>query len=182
MAYLVLAYPTFSSPDLSWIEAIRTRHDPQATLIAPHVTLVFPLDENELALDVLRTHLYDVVETPSRLSPISLMLRAALVMPESGKPGGHLFLIPDEGTSQLVKLHERLYRGLLLSHLRLDIPFVPHVTVGASNNLAALYEVAQELNAVDFAISGRIDRLTLVRYGAGGVTPVDEIILAGTVR
>jgi 2'-5' RNA ligase len=177
MAYLVLAYPTFAATELAWIEAIRTHHDPQATLVAPHVTLVFPLAEDAMTLEQLVAHLYEVA---AKMPAPALALRCALVMPETGRAGGHLFLVPDEGMSQLVKLHDALYRGPLAPHLRLDIPFVPHITVGAGHDLAALHQVAQELNATEFALHAKIEQLTLVRHAAGAVATMAEAALAGS--
>ena len=45
MSLLVLAYPVLSSTDYQWIQAIRATHDPQYyKIIAPHFTLVFPVE------------------------------------------------------------------------------------------------------------------------------------------
>ncbi len=176
MAYLVLAHPLFSSADLAWVEAIRSEHDPQAALITPHVTLVFPIAEAAVALDKIIVRVHTLALTTS---PIALTFRCVLLMPETGQPGAHLFLIPDEGMSRLVKLHNRLYRGALASQLCLEIPFVPHVTIGSSNDSVALHRVAQELNRTTFALQANIERLTIVRHAAGVVTTVGEAKLVG---
>lgn len=176
MTYLVLAYPHFAHADLAWIEAIRTAHDPQVALVAPHVTLLFPIAEDAVALNKMVAHVDALALTTSS---IVLTLRCALVMPETGRPGAHLFLAPDEGMSDLVKLHDRLYSGSFASHLRLEFPFIPHLTVGAGNDPAALYQVAQELNNGAFALSASIDQLTVVRHAAGVVTTVGEAKLGG---
>lgn len=190
MTYLVLAYPLFTSADLTWIEAIRSAHDPQVTLITPHVTLIFPVAEDAGVLDKIIVRVHTLALTTS---PIALAFRCALLMPEmmpetrsttgaatgTRQPGAHLFLVPDEGLSKLVKLHNRLYRGALASQLCLEIPFIPHLTIGASNDSAALYQVAQELNRTAFALHANIDRLTIVRHAAGVVTTVGEAKLVG---
>src|SRR5262245_22726723 len=41
-----------------------------------------------------------------------------------------VFLVPDEGNSALSLLHDQLYTGPLVSHLRLDLQYVPHITIG----------------------------------------------------
>jgi hypothetical protein len=43
--------------------------------------------------------------------------------------GSYVFLVPDEGSGALSLLHDRLYSGLLAS-LRIDLPYVPHITIG----------------------------------------------------
>jgi 2'-5' RNA ligase len=177
--YLIIAYPTFTGADLTWIEAIRANYDPQAALVAPHLTLLFPIAADAVSVDEVVTHLHNVVtERVCPMPAFVVTFRSALVMPETGRAGGHLFLIPDEGMSQLVKLHDWLYRGPLASHLRLDIPFMPHITIGAGHDLAALHQVAQTLNDSAFALETTIDRLTVIRHAAGVVTTVGEIPLA----
>ena len=41
----------------------------------------------------------------------------------------HLFLVPNEGCSAFVILHDPLYTGSLTDSLRLDIPFISHLTI-----------------------------------------------------
>ena len=45
MAVLVVAYPTLSQTDYTWIQALRAQHDSQHPLIPPHFTLVFPTEQ-----------------------------------------------------------------------------------------------------------------------------------------
>jgi 2'-5' RNA ligase len=176
MGHVVLAYPQFTDKELAWIEAIRTTLDPQAELIAPHVTLVFPIAEYQIAVHEVILHTRAVaLDTP----PFVLNLRCALVMPDIVGSGAHLFLVPDEGMSHFVKIHDQLYRGPLAPYLRLDIPFIPHITVGTGPDAAALYQVAQELNESAFAPRALIDRLTVVHHTPSTVTTVEEVTLAG---
>ncbi len=42
MNFAVVAYPRLDEGDRRRIESFRARHDPHATLVAAHVTLVFP--------------------------------------------------------------------------------------------------------------------------------------------
>ncbi|MCP4567450.1 MAG: 2'-5' RNA ligase family protein, partial [FCB group bacterium] len=73
-----------------------------------------------------------------------------------------LFLVPDEGFSQIIKLHDDLYTGIMSNHLRLDIPFTPHMTVGIFDDAKTCKEAADRINGVDFAVHGRISALDLV--------------------
>ena len=52
----IVMFPT--GEGLAAIESIRRRHDPQASLIGAHVTLVFPF-QSELSVSALRAHLAD---------------------------------------------------------------------------------------------------------------------------
>jgi 2'-5' RNA ligase len=66
----------------------------------------------------------------------------------------YVFLVPDEGFSQSIQLHSEIYSKELGSSLRLDIPFVPHVTVASSKNVAACKELVDVLNDKKFEIAG----------------------------
>lgn len=47
----VIALPRWSDPaDGAPVQALRQRHDPQATLVPPHVTLVFPTEADSDAV------------------------------------------------------------------------------------------------------------------------------------
>ena len=82
--HVVLAYPEFSEKDLAWIEAIRITFDPEADLIAPHVTLVYPIAEHQIAVHEVILHTRAVaLDTP----PFDMHLRCALMMPDIAGTG-----------------------------------------------------------------------------------------------
>jgi hypothetical protein len=87
-------------------------------------------------------------------------------------------LVPDEGYSQFVKLHDRLYTGPLAPELRLDLPFIPHITVANSGDPHACKRVAETLNAQDFAIGGQVETLDVVWYDGTRVATVEQLLLA----
>lgn len=176
--HVVLAYPEFSEKDLAWIEAIRITFDPEADLIAPHVTLVYPIAEHQIAVHEVILHTRAVaLDTP----PFDMHLRCALMMPDIAGTGAHIFLVPDEGFSHFVKLHDHLYQVPLAPYLRLDLPFIPHVKVGSGSDAAVLYQVAQELNESGFAPHAFIDRLSVIHYTPDKVTTLEHMTLAGHV-
>jgi 2'-5' RNA ligase len=174
MALLVLGYPSLDSADYRWVQAFRADHDPQFRIVAPHFTLVFPLDDS--LEDELTAH----VRLHAKSSPkLSFTLRCATLMPDAGSESAHIFLTPDEGFSALVKLHNQLYTGVLAPHLRLDMPFVPHITVGQKDDRQAAQRLVAELNTQNFAIQGSIARLTVIRFANGLVTNLVETPLLG---
>ena len=112
----VVAYPTLSDDDRLWIEGVRARHDPLASRIAAHFTLVFPTEAE-----------------------------------------GHA--------------------GALAAHRRRDIPFVPHVTVGAHPQTGECERIANQLNEERRIVRARINSVDVSEMGESMVQTVAEIKL-----
>jgi len=173
MPLLVLAYPRISHTDFEWIREIRARHDERYfKLVDPHFTLVFPVTGIEQS--VFSSH---VKQQLAGVEPISFVLRRAIVIEDDSKKFSHVFLVPDEGFSEVVKLHDRLYDGVLAPELRLDIDFIPHIGVGNAAEVRTCKLLADELNAQKFRLEGLIDRLDVVLYEHNQVRTVERIDL-----
>ena len=80
----------------------------------------------------------------------------------------------------MVKLHDRLYTGPFAAELRLDIPFIPHLTVGNAAEAQACKRLADDLNARGVSIHGGIATLDVARYEGGRVESIGRIELADT--
>ena len=149
-----------------WIESFRTKHDPQAFRIGVHFTLVFPVEalpsevEPELAVVAQSTQ------------PISFAIRRTEVVRDALGNWSHIFLVPDEGGAEITALHDRLYAGALRPHLRSDIPFVAHMTVGAAPDSPSAERLADELNVRSRILRGTVGNIELVDVG----TPVVQSI------
>jgi len=70
--------------------------------------------------------------------------------------------VPDEGGAQIATLHDRLYAGALRPHLRSDIPFVPHMTIGAVQDLQFAERLAKELGVGSRTVRGVVGDMELV--------------------
>lgn len=163
MSVAVVAYPQLAPRDQAWIDATRAAHDPRAAWIRAHVTLVFPCDAAGIA-----AHVAGLVR---EAAPITFVLREVrAVRDHATGRGGHVFLVPDEGAAEIVALHDRLYAGPLAPHLRTDLPFVPHVTVGADGDFEVCERVAAELRVPPIrAVLGAAD---VIDVNDGGVRTV----------
>lgn len=177
MAFLALSYPTISASHWKWIQSIRAQYDPNYAIVAPHFTLVFPTfdREREPFCDHLRQQLQG---HPA----ISLTLRCALVVKDDFNDNTHTFLVPDEGFGSLVRLHDKLYSGFLADQLRLDIPFIPHVTIATSPDAQLCKHIADEINErgineQTLAISGTIHIIDIVQFANKTVTTLEQISL-----
>ena len=174
MALLVVSYPRISLGDAQWLASLKQRY-PALTpsSLAPHFTLVFPIegaDEKELA-----GHIREQVRG-QRAIPFAL--RCAVPVNDYASEDYYVLLVPDEGFSGIVKLHERLYSGPLAAHLHPDIPFTPHITVGHAPDGWLCRRVANDLNAEDFAIAGTVAHLDLIDKDGDSIRTVERFSLS----
>lgn len=158
MAYAVVSYPEFYNNALDLIQNYRKKYDKWLyPSIEPHFSFVFPfLGVSE---SVFTTEMEELAKD---IDKISFVLRCAVVNKDSFYDCYHALLVPDEGFSRIVKLHDRLYSRLLKDELRLDIDYIPHIGIGNSKNKFDCKEMVDEWNKEEFAISGTISRLSVV--------------------
>lgn len=113
MGYLVLAYPKMSKEDYAWIQNFRKLHDEQYyEVVEPHFTIVFPTFGKPIE-DFIKE-----VEKQSRdIISFDFSIRCAVINKDSFSDYWHVFLTPDQGHSNVVKLHDKLYSDFLLDTL-----------------------------------------------------------------
>lgn len=173
MSLLVLAYPEIDDKDRAWLQSVRAQYDERYYgVVEAHFTLIFPTAA--LNSQDLIAHVRDTV---TGTQPVRFVLRCALVVPDQFSHDTHVFLVPDEGFSHIVKLHDRLYGGSLASELRLDIPYLPHIGVGNSTDVMRCKQLADELNREEFELEGQITTLDVARLDQGRVTTLEVIPL-----
>jgi len=137
MTYALVHYPDIDIPS---IEQFRNKYDPQVDLIAPHITLMFPLSDSIGENDLVR-HLESVL---AGWQPFSIHLQGIQVSSD-----GYLFLTIQDGYAKLVRLHDQIYTGILAGYLKKDLPYIPHLTLGVldkdSNKNASVLREARQL-------------------------------------
>lgn len=171
MSLYLVAFPTLSVPDFAWIQALRARYDVERhALIEPHITLVF--GTTALSPRALAAHAKTQLR---RLPPIALNLRSAQAVKDPLSDNTQVYLLPDEGRDALTALHDRLYRGPLAPELRHDIPYIPHITIVTSEDVAACQTLTDELNRQRLDIAGTVDALELVALENGRVRQLETI-------
>jgi len=169
-----LAYPSLSGADAAAIESIRREHDPQRDLVRAHFTLAFGCDAVPGA--AYAEHVQNVSRV---MPPVSFACRYAMLNVESRTGLAYVYLVPDEGYSGLSRLHDALYQGPLAEHLNLDIPFVPHVTLGVFRDKTEAKRLCDELNARGIAISGEVNALSIAALEAGKIHDLETFPLIG---
>lgn len=160
LSKLVLAFPKLNEEDYEWIQSIRKEYDNRYyNVVEPHFTLVFPVfNFNETELE---NHISNICNS---FKAIKFTVRTSTVVKDSFSDYTDVFLIPDEGNSDIIKLHDKLYAGILSKELRLDIPFIPHIGIGASLDPEESKDISNQINDKNILISGEIVELELVEY------------------
>jgi 2'-5' RNA ligase len=168
---LALICPLDISPsDAARIDALRAAHDPQHGRVAAHFTLVFPFE----GLSAVELAAHAGAATRAR-APIAFRLRAAIAVRDVMSPRSLIFLTPQEGDAEIRGLHAALYGGPMSPFLRADIPYAPHVTVGAFSDHEAAEAVCARIGPVD--IAGRLDALDLVSLEGGRIERLSRLLL-----
>jgi 2'-5' RNA ligase len=165
----VVAYPNLQSADRNWIESVRMQHDPQATRLRVHFTLVFPFDGQPAAV------IEEIAAVARTTSQIAFEISSARVVSDVLTSQIHVFLVPSQGAAEILTLHERLYSNSLRAHERHDIPYIPHLTVAAHSTVQSAECAAQKLR-----LGGPNRRV--VRGMVPGIELVDLAAQAATDR
>lgn len=171
--HLILAYPTLQKADWDWIQRIRAIHDQRNyQIVDPHFTLVFPVPAAHGSAFI------DHIRRQSKgTARIQFKLRCALVVKDPMSQYTQTYLVPEEGFSAIVQLHDRLYTEILEPHLRLEIPYIPHITAGISNDPWICKQLADEINQQNLEIPGRIDSLDVVQVEKSIVRTTAKVAL-----
>jgi len=170
--FLIVAYPQLAEKDFDKIENFRRQHDSQYNLIRPHFTLVFPVagvDVKELIAGTRRQ-----VNGTDR---ISFSIHEAVIHEDSFDDQHRLFLVPTEGYDQLVHLHDKLYSSHLREHLKSDLAYIPHITIGISQDKNRIQKLKDEWNNRKSMIQGTITTVDIIQYEKETLTTVEAIRL-----
>ena len=173
MAYLVVAYPKLNKNDYDWIQQYRSKNDPRYfTVVEPHITLLFAIGdvEEETFTSEVKNQLADV-------KPFDFTIRVATINQNDDGKYYHEFLVPDEGYSNVVKIHDKLYSEMFRDYLRLDIDFIPHIGIGNSDDAQTSKMRIDELNKREISITGKVDCIDIIEFKDGVVTTVEKINL-----
>lgn len=120
----ILIFPKFDN--IEKIQAVRKEKDRLYEKIMPHITLVFPfcddISDNDLTMQ-LEDLLLGKKEFVIKFKGISL------------SHDNYIFLNCVQGNETLIQLHDEIYIKLLPQHLRKDLPYNPHITLGQSDTI-----------------------------------------------
>ena len=167
-----LAYPTLNAADSQFIERFRVANDLHHGRVAAHFTLVFGCG----AVDELQ-YTEHVQAVAKKLRAVSFVFRYAMLGADDQDSTAYVFLVPDEGYSGLSLLHDRLYQGVLEPYLRLDLPYVPHITIGTVPERRRAKVLCDQLNEQGIQVGGRVESLSVCALEGGKVRTIESFPL-----
>jgi hypothetical protein len=174
MSLLALAYPKIMKEDYQWIQDFREENDElNHKVIEPHFTLVFPVFNQRP-----ETFIEEIKSRAALHKKIDFALRCAIMDKDAFTPYWHVYLVPDEGYSQIIKLHDNLYSGKLADELRLELPFIPHIGIANSIEKWTCKEFVDQVNYSDIEIKGAITEIDVVEYHEERVETLEKIKLS----
>jgi hypothetical protein len=172
MSYLVIAHPELQQADIDWIQSYRSQHDRQFSLVEPHFTIVFAIQD--LDRD---SFLAEVKKKVADIKSFDFELKVATINQDNSGSYYHEFLVPDNGYSNIIKLHDKMYSGTFAPYLRFDVDFIPHISIGDSEDSQVSKQRVDDLNAQGVLIHGRISSLDVIEYADGAVTTLEKVQL-----
>ena len=149
-----VAFPTLGEEDARFIAGVRATHDRQASVLGPHFTLLFGCTAVDEATYV------EHVRAVAAATP-AFAFTCFETAPDDDEGRGYAYLVPDLGRAELTALHDQLYTGPMAPHLRRDLHFVAHMTVGHAADFDAAALLCDELNAAGINVAGSIDALVV---------------------
>ena len=112
--------------DTSKIDKFRLKYDPHIDLIQPHIALVFPIGDKNIDKVALEKHIKDVLKDEKSFK---------IHLHGLDKSWDHwLNLILKEGNEEVIKLHDKLYTGVLSQFFRKDLGYIPHIGIGIAGS------------------------------------------------
>jgi hypothetical protein len=168
----VITYPELRPADYEMIQLFRRDHNSLYRVIEPHFTIVFSVPDMQAA-----DFMAEVRRAAAGVAAINFCCRCAVTNKDSFSNNYDAFLVPDEGFSSIVRLHDRLYGDLLSWHHRLDVNYIPHISIANSPDVYAIKKIVDQWNEKPFAISGTISSLDVINYENRVITTIEKIKL-----
>lgn len=151
-----VAYLNVSTSAGAFFDAFRQEHDPHVDVVAPHFTLVFGC--KAVPETAYNEHIASVAQSTKS---IRFHCKYAMLGADVVDDTAYVFLVPDEGNGSISLLHDRLYTGVLAEHLRLEFPYIPHITVASTKDRKMAKSLCDSLNRVGVDVEGTLRSLTV---------------------
>ena len=152
----ILIFPKFKNIDK--IQEIRKKYDPLANLIEPHITLVFPFSDN-ISNEELVTKLSNLLIT---FNPFYIIFKGLSLSDDN-----YIFLNCVKGNKEIIKLHDEIYTKILPTHFKKSLQYIPHITLGQSNNIEEFttfkYEFESIINQISIELIGPHEESIIIK-------------------
>lgn len=152
----ILIFPKFKY--INKIQEVRNKYDPLANLIAPHITLAFPFSDN-MSNEELIAKLSDLLKN---YEPFSIIFKGISLSDDN-----YIFLNCVKGQQEIIQLHDEIYKKILPTHFKKHTKYIPHITLGQSNNIEEFckftYEFETNVDEVSIELIGEHDESIIIK-------------------
>ena len=155
----IMIFPKFDHMEI--IEEIRKEYDPLFHLVKPHITLVFPF-EDEITDADLENKLEKCLEN---MKSFRLVLHG--IEKQENAYGHYLFLKVTEGVNELIKLHDMLYSGLWGTAIERK-EYFSHMTIGKLSSTAELNTAFSKIETLDDLFETVVRTVSVEMIGKNG--------------
>lgn len=164
-------YPTLSEKDNDFIRCFRREHDLSfCDVVEHHFTIVFGI--SGIPMESYAEHVRNRLLGQRS---INFICRYAALGDDSESEDYYVFLTPDEGLSDICRLHDRLYTGELKRFHRVEIPYIPHIGIATLPDAAKIQSLCDELNSDSLTIAGTLDSATICEYDGTRVVDLERV-------
>jgi 2'-5' RNA ligase len=154
---LTVSYPEISAESAAFIDAFRQRHDARRRdIVEAHFTMMFGC-----AAVGFNEYTNHVAKVAASSKSIAFSCEYAMLGADDEDDTAYVFLVPDQGYAEVSLLHDRLYTGPLQAHLRLDLPYIPHITIGTLSSRTEAKALCDELNRQSLCVEGSLKTLAV---------------------
>ena len=121
----ILIFPKFKNIDK--IQEIRKEYDELAEILPAHITLAFPF-ESEISNLELKRKLEEIL---INVKPFKIKCNGITIEKDFKINTYYIFLNIIEGKDEIIKIHNEIYKNILLKKIK----YAPHITLGNTNNI-----------------------------------------------
>ena len=152
----ILIFPKFKNIHL--IQDFRSKYDPLANLIAPHITLAFPFSDN-ISNEALISKLTNLL---INFKPFSITFKGISLSYDN-----YIFLNCTKGNQTLIQLHDEIYKQIIPNHFNKSIKYIPHITIGRCNDIKKVdsfeYEFDTKVDEVSIELIGEHEESIIIK-------------------
>lgn len=138
----ILIFPKFKNIEL--IQEVRSKYDKLYNLVEPHITLVFPF-RDEMSNEELILRLSELLK---EYTSFEVSFKGISISDDN-----YIFLNCIEGEEIIYKLHDEIYERIIPTHFKKEIKYIPHITLGKTNNIEAFKDFEHEFTTLVDEIS-----------------------------
>lgn len=151
----ILIFPKFNNINI--IDNIRNKYDKLANLVKPHITLAFPF-KDEISNEDLITKLSVLLKN---YSPFEVTFKGISLSDDN-----YILLNCIKGDKEILKLHNDIYEKIIPNHFKKSVNYIPHITLGQTDNLKDFsnfnYEFTTIIDEISIELIGEHEKSIII--------------------